>query len=247
MLDLTEHRQSEKEKARTADLLRLLPRGRKSVLDVGARDGHFSRLLTDYFDEVTALDLQKPGFEFPRVTTVAGDVTRLPFPASSFDSVFCTEVLEHIPALEEACRELMRVARHEIVIGVPYRQDIRVGRTTCRQCGQINPPWAHVNTFDEPKLRRLFSGMVVKATCFVGTNNAVTNPFSMMLMDMGGNPWGTYDQEEPCTYCGAAMAAPNGRPAMSRVCSAVALRLNQLQSVMTPPHASWIHMVFSNS
>jgi len=243
MSDLSQYRQSAQEQARTADLLRLLPRGRKSVLDVGARDGHFSRLLTESFAEVTALDLEKPAFEIPRVTTVAGDITNLPFPDASFDCVFCAEVLEHIPALQQACRELMRVARHEIVIGVPFRQDTRVSRTTCRKCGTINPPWAHVNTFDEAKLRSLFPGMTLRSTSFVGSNNDVTNPLATALMDWAGNPWGTYDQDEPCIHCGAALVAPNGRSALSRVCSGIALRLNRMQAAMSQPHANWIHVV----
>jgi SAM-dependent methyltransferase len=245
MSDLQQYRQSEQEKARSADLFRLLPRGRKSVLDIGARDGYFSRLLTDHFDQVTALDLEKPAFEYSRVTTVAGDITKLQFPDSSFDCVFCAEVLEHISALDQACRELARVTRHEIVIGVPFRQDTRCGRTTCRQCGKINPPWAHVNTFDEPKLRRLFPGMTMRDTSFVGTNNEVTNALAAMLMDVAGNPWGTYDQDEPCIHCGAALVAPNGRSPMSRVCSGVAVRLNRLQAAMSNPHANWIHVVFT--
>ncbi len=188
MTGLEQYRQSEREQARSADLLRLLPRGRKSVLDIGARDGYFSQLLTEHFEEVTALDLEKPAFEYPRVTTVAGDITKLQFPDSSFDCVFCAEVLEHIPALEQACRELARVARHEVVIGVPFRQDTRCGRTTCRQCGKSNPPWGHVNNFDEQKLRKLFPELAVRATSFVGSNNEVTNPVSTMLMEMAGNP-----------------------------------------------------------
>ena len=245
MPDLEQYRQSEQEQARSADLLRLLPRGRKSALDIGARDGHFSRLLTEYFNEVTALDLEKPAFQIPRVTAVAGDVTRLQFPDAAFDCVFCAEVLEHIPPLEQACRELARIARHEIIVGVPFRQDTRFGRTTCSRCGKINPPWAHVNTFDEQKLRTLFPGLSVRDTSFVGSNNEVTNPLATMLMDLAGNPWGTYDQDEPCIHCGTALVAPNGRTAMSRVLSGVAVRLNRLQAAMSRPHANWIHMVFT--
>ena len=98
------------------------------MLDIGARDGHFSRLLTKYFLSVTALDVILPAFECPRVRRIAGDVTNLPFADASIDCVFCTEVLEHVPDLEKACQEIARVARHEVIIGVPYRQDIRIGR-----------------------------------------------------------------------------------------------------------------------
>ncbi len=61
--NLEKYRASEDERTRTEDLLRLLPRSRRSVLDIGARDGHFSRLLTEHFPEVTALELQRPRFD----------------------------------------------------------------------------------------------------------------------------------------------------------------------------------------
>ena len=58
--------------------------------------------------------------------TVAGDATKFEFACNSFDCVFCTEVLEHIPELQRACNEIVRIARHEIIVGVPFEQDPRV-------------------------------------------------------------------------------------------------------------------------
>ena len=245
MSDLEQYRASEEEKARTADLLRVLPNGRRSVLDIGARDGHFSRLLTEHFAEVTALDLQRPRFEFPQVVTIAGDVTKLDFAADSFDCVFCAEVLEHIPGLQGACKEIVRIARNEIIIGVPFRQDLRFGRTTCRACGRTNPPWGHVNSFEEDRLSSLFSGLRVISRSFVGATTAATNPLSAFLMDLAGNPWGTYNQEEPCIHCGAKLIPPESRQIGQKVCSAIAARINRLQALFTRPHANWIHLVFS--
>jgi len=248
MTDLERYRASESEKARTEDLLRILPRGRSSVLEIGARDGHFSRLLTQYFTTVTALDLQKPPFEYPRVVPVAGDVTKLDFRDDSFDCVFCAEVLEHIPDVRKACSEIITVAKHEIVIGVPFKQDTRVGRTNCRACGNTNPPWGHVHSFDEDRILRLFSGLKVISKSFVGTNKRATNPISTLLMDMAGNPWGSYDQEEPCIHCGAKLIAPpTNRGVGSRICSALAARIERVQNLFTQPHGNWIHLVFSKS
>ena len=244
MTGLEQYRASEQEKARTNDLLRLVPRGWRSVLDIGARDGHFSRLLAEYFDEVTALDLQRPEFKFDRVTTTAGDVTRLQFDNESFDCVFCTEVLEHIPDIRKACQEIARVARHAIVVGVPFKQDIRIGRVTCRSCGKVGPPWGHVNSFDEGRLLRLFPGMKVVLKSFVGSEAGKTNPISTLLMDLAGNPWGTYDQEEPCIYCGSKLMPPN-RKTWQKACSALASGINQFQAISNRPHGIWIHLVFS--
>lgn len=242
---IDKYRASDSERARTADLLRILPKGRSSVLDIGARDGHFSRLLTEHFTEVTALDLQKPNFTFDRVRTVAGNVCKLDFPDNSFDCVFCAEVLEHVPGLDTACREIVRVAKHEIVIGVPFQQDIRLGRTTCHKCGKTNPPWGHINSFTASRLERLFSGTRLVTKSFVGSNAETTNLLSTLLMDLGGNPWGTYSQDEPCIHCEATLIAPRQRSLTQKICSAIAARLNRIQSRFTQPHGNWIHVVFS--
>src|ERR1700681_778186 len=117
---LAGYRNSPAEIARARDLMDIVPKNLSTVLDIGARDGHFSHLLTEHFESVTALDLTMPQFHFDRVLPVQGDATKLQFPDNYFDVVFCAEVLEHIPALDEACSEIARVARHAVVIGVPY-------------------------------------------------------------------------------------------------------------------------------
>jgi SAM-dependent methyltransferase len=248
MGDLLEHRATPSEKRRSEDLMRLLPKNRSSVLDVGARDGYFSLLMAEHFARVVALDLHPPAIRHPGVTALAGDATALCFPDRSFDCVFCAEVLEHIPALERACREIARVARYEILIGTPFRQDIRLGRTTCRACGHTNPPWGHLRSFDELELRRLFPGFEVVAKSFVGSVREVTNPLSVLLMDLAGNPWGTYQQDEPCVRCGAKLTAPPAkRTWRSRICSGLAGRINLLQSVLVRPRAKWIHLLFARN
>ena len=243
-MDVDKYRLTAAEKARTADLMGMIPKGRRTVLEIGARDGYFSRLLAGLFDEVTALDLEKPTFEIPGVTTVQGDVTRLEFPDASFDCVVCTEVLEHVADLERAASEIRRVAGQDVVIGVPYRQDTRVGRTTCGTCGRINPPWGHVNEFDEAKLETLFAPLEPVAKSLVGQNRVRTNALSARLLDLAGNPWGTYDQDEPCLHCGSPIVPPASRSIAGRAMSVAGLGLQKFQSRWYKPHANWIHMTF---
>jgi SAM-dependent methyltransferase len=242
--ELADYRNSPAEIARTRDLLAIVPKNLSSVLDVGARDGHFSRLLTDHFESVTALDLTMPRFDFERVQPVQGDVTKLQFPDDNFDVVFCAEVLEHVPALQKACSEIERVARHVVVIGVPYRQDTRLGRTTCNHCGKGNPPWGHVNIFDEYKVSSLFPECLPIRTSFVGSTSDRTNSLSAWLMDLAGNPWGVYEQDEPCIHCGQQMTRPTSPSFGERLIAAMAQRLNQVQSRFSPMHPNWIHVVF---
>lgn len=236
----------EMEARRVGSLLDLLPKGRRTLLDVGARDGRVSRLLTRHFDTVVAIDLKKPSICEERVVPMAGDATRLPLRDDSFDTVLCSEVLEHIPPglLQTACDEISRVARYDVVIGVPFRQDTRIGRTTCLACGRKNPPWGHVNTFDEKRLANLFPRLTPVATRFVERTRHSTNTLAAFLMDLGGNPWGTYEQQEPCIFCGANLAPPKNRSLFQMGCSKLGYWLHALQQPFVAQRPNWIHMVF---
>ena len=244
-MDLTEYRNNAAEKARVGDLISLLPAAGESVLDIGARDGFISRLLTNHFSKVTALDLEMPSIDHERIQCVKGDITDLHFPDAAFSLVFCAEVLEHIPPhlLELACREMARVSKEHVLVGVPYKQDIRVGRTNCGACGKISPPWGHVNRFDEDRLSKLFPGFVVAKTSFVGESDSQTNPLSCALMDAAGNPYGTYSQEEPCVHCGAKLTGPKERSLFQKVLTKAAFITLSAQKPFVKPHPNWIHVL----
>lgn len=242
-MNLEQYRASAAEQLRTADLLKRMPNSGGQALDIGARDGHFSRLLADRFDKVVALDLVRPTIIHPRVENVEGNAARMPFADGSFDLVFCAEVLEHIPTalLRNVCQEIERVANGHILIGVPYKQDIRIGRATCYSCGHVNPPWGHVNSFDEVKLSSLFKRCKVAEVSFVGTNSSRTNAVSAALMDFAGNPFGTYDQEEACIHCGRRLIPPPRRSVAQRAATRLAHWSRKASEWMASPHGNWMH------
>lgn len=245
-MDLADYRNREPEKKRTADLMALLPGDLDSALDIGARDGFISKLLAGHFPNVTALDLERPRIDDGRIHCVKGDVTGLNFPDDSFDLVFCAEVLEHIPTrtLDKACSELSRVTREYLLIGVPYKQDLRAGRSTCYTCGKKNPPWGHVNSFDENRLKELFPALEVTRLSYVGETDVVTNCFSTFLTDMAGNPYGAYTQEEPCVHCGAALKSPPERKLWQKAFTKIAWYANEVQKAFCKRHPKWIHALF---
>ena len=244
-MGIVEYRNSASEKARIADLMRYVPANAANALDIGARDGFISRLLADRIASVTALDLAMPVIEHERIHCVQGDVTALCCGDLEFDFVVCAEVLEHMPgaALTRACNELSRVSRRHLLIGVPYKQDIRLGRATCNSCGGKCPPWGHVNSFDERRLGSLFATFNVVETSFVGTAAPGTNFLSAWLMDLAGNPNGTYGQEWPCVHCGAKLTMPPERSVFQKVCTRVAYIVRNIQVRFSSPQANWIHML----
>ncbi len=251
-MDLTRYRESDSEKKRTEDLMRLIrlvSDKSKKVLDIGARDGYFSKLMAEHFENVTALDLKKPSIHHKNVYCVGGDITDLKFSDNSFDIVFCAEVLEHIPIqlLDRACSELTRVSGNFLLIGVPYKQDIRIGRTTCYSCGEKNPPWGHVNCFDRNRLTELFPLFNVNKNTFVGKTDTCTNFISTFFMDLGGNPYGTYMQEEVCIHCGRKLKSPPGRNLLEKIFTKAAFYTRNIQKPFFRVHPKWIHILFEKT
>jgi hypothetical protein len=245
-VNLESYRNSPIEQTRVSSLLRLVPEGTRSCVDIGARDGFISCLLADRVDQVTALDLEQPRIDDNRIRCVQGNAEALAFRDDEIDLVFCAEVLEHVPSpiLEKACGEMARVARSHVLIGVPYKQDTRLGRTTCRNCGAKNPPWGHVNSFDEQRLHRLFPGLEPEAVEFVGQAESPTNALSVWLMDRAGNPYGTYDQDERCVHCGAGLKAPAARTLPQRLYTRAAVLTRVALNRWAAPHANWIHVLY---
>lgn len=244
---LTEYRSSPAEQHRISDLFSMLPSGGANAVDIGARDCYLARKLAERFEKVVALDLERPDVQHPGIEPIAGNVVSLPFGDSQFDAVLCAEVLEHIPEdlLVKACSEIARVAKDKVIIGVPYRQDLRSGRTTCQSCGKSNPPWGHINSFDENRLKSLFNTLVLERISFVGMSNDSTNPLSVALLDYAGNPFGTWQQDEPCVHCGASIGLPGERSLSQRLSTRLAFILNKLQARFVTPHGNWIHVLFS--
>lgn len=247
-MDLSEYRKSTSELGRADDLIKHIKSASKcddAALDIGARDGHFSRILAEFFERVTALDLRKPSITHKKIVCVQGNITNLDFDDDTFHLVFCAEVLEHISPelLLKACSELSRVSKLFLLIGVPYKQDIRVGRTTCYSCGGKNPPWGHVNSFDEKKLKDLFPNHIINDISFVGETRYRTNVISMFLMDLAGNPYGTYSQEEGCVHCGKKLIMPPERNLVQKILTRAAFYLLNFQKRFVKPHPNWIHIL----
>lgn len=232
------------EQLRLRNIVDLVPKGRSSLLDVGARDCWVSAALVPHFQTIVAVDLECPPVNIPGITAMRGDATRLDFPDRAFDTVVCAEVLEHIPQrlLRYACRELCRVAKYDVVIGTPYRQDTRVGRATCQNCRSINPPWGHVNVFDEDVLGSLFAPLKVTSSTVFGKTKDRTNWMASKLMDMAGNPWGAYTG--PCLTCNEPLLPPIERPVWRRACGTLGHLLTTGQQCLIKPKPIWVYMVF---
>jgi ubiquinone/menaquinone biosynthesis C-methylase UbiE len=98
-------------------VLEMTPARPGRVLDIGAGPGVFTRQLLDRGASCWVVDLSsqmvatarrqfagKPGAMF-----IVGDIDRLPFADGSFDVALCVGVLQYLPSIDVALRELARV------------------------------------------------------------------------------------------------------------------------------------------
>lgn len=94
-------------------------RGCRRILDAGCGNGRYTRFLLRQADndaQITSFDYSqgmlrraRQRVRSDRVTHVAADLTRLPYPDQCFDAVVCGWVLEHLPDPRPGLRQLARV------------------------------------------------------------------------------------------------------------------------------------------
>jgi SAM-dependent methyltransferase len=81
------------------------PTGRKRMLHVAPEPVLRERLIGEPLIDYLSADLEPGGAD------VQMDITAIDFPADSFDVIYCSHVLEHVPDDALAMRELCRVLR----------------------------------------------------------------------------------------------------------------------------------------
>jgi len=99
-------------------LKEILEVGPISVLEIGVGDG----VVGAYIRQSGGIAYTCADYAADTKPDVVADVRSLPMADGSFDVVCAYEVLEHLPFddFEKAVSELVRVARHRIIISVPH-------------------------------------------------------------------------------------------------------------------------------
>jgi len=232
------HDLSELELERITAIIGIIPPDVTTVLEVGCGDG---RILQRLPKQLRAIGLDYSHSSVSRLPRggVCASLEKLPFPDRSFDLLLCCEVLEHLPdqMFERALHELGRVARKYVVISVPYKEDLRLHRTRCSDCGSIFHVWGHVRRFTNRGLDGLFDGFVVGSTGFVGKRSPYYLPIVLNLNQRYGNRWADWERTSMCPQCGSTDFRRAPRNAVTIACGVI----NLLTSWLVPvSQKNWV-------
>ncbi len=132
----------------------------KSVLDAGCGEGYTVKYLAERNRgwKLTGVDLSEQAIAYAqmqlgeRARFRIGSVYKLPFSDRSFDTVVCSEVLEHLDEPDRAMAELKRVARNAVVITVPREPYFQWLNNVGQRLG-LSPDPAHVNFWNKDQFQ----------------------------------------------------------------------------------------------
>lgn len=99
--------------------------GTLRILDAGTGSGILLNMLSLRYDNMRFIGLdnnsQISELKIPNTEFVVGDIKEEPFKSSTFDIVYCLDVLEHVSELDEAIEEIKRVLRNggQLIVSVP--------------------------------------------------------------------------------------------------------------------------------
>ncbi len=155
-----------------------IPSATTSVLDVGSGSAWLAKKFqgSDTFlcsMDATIINTSKAleKYPSPKHTAVVADAFRLPFKPGSFDCVVAAEIIEHVPDPKAFVHSLLKVIKPTgtLIISTPYKEVIKYA--LCIHCNQRTPYNAHLHSFDEDKLRSLFTDEKISLFCWKAFNN----------------------------------------------------------------------------
>ncbi len=162
----TEGRPTDMNAASLRHILKNTDAASETLLDVGCGKGYLLKtLLTEKNYKLTGCEIHNHLGDM-NVDFVSGFAENLPFPDKSFDIVTCTHTIEHIINIQEAIKELKRVAKKQLIIVTPkqkyyfYTLDLHVWFFPAKEylikeiglenytCEDIKGDWVYVGYMD---------------------------------------------------------------------------------------------------
>lgn len=101
-----------------------------TVLDIACGRGYLAKRITEKLNcKVVGVDFNISNelleIHSDDLNFIEGDVTKIPFPDNSFDTVTCTHTLEHVLDIQQGIRELRRVCKRKLIVVLPKQREYK--------------------------------------------------------------------------------------------------------------------------
>ncbi|MEJ2005069.1 MAG: class I SAM-dependent methyltransferase, partial [Cyclobacteriaceae bacterium] len=150
-------------------LLDLIPDDVHSIIDIGCGNGLITNKLNEKYN-VLGCDVNSSKLRYVKGPKLQASCDDIPREDRSFDMVFSSEMLEHLPErlYRDTLKEFSRLAESYVLITVPYNEDLHKLEVKCGSCGQIYHKNGHLRSFDETSFNDKFSGFKTVYTSLYG-------------------------------------------------------------------------------
>ena len=128
----------------------------RTILDAGAGSGDLMKVVKQKFPnlKVFGVDIAPKSKGI-----IKCDVVHMPFKHDAFDTIFCTEVIEHV-SHEIAIgmlKEMNKIMKTDgkLVLTTPFNETLSENMITCPNCRTTFHRWGHQQSFTEERMREL--------------------------------------------------------------------------------------------
>ena len=186
-----------------------IPNDVQTILDVGCGDGSITNPLGEKW-EVSAIDISTEAVKHltPQIRGYLGSSSAMPFNDVSFDLVFTSELLEHLPdsIFENTISELKRVTKKYIFISVPNNEKLRRRFTRCYNCKTEYHLYLHYRSFNAHTLKELFSEFEVIDQTECGVMETPSSNLISLIKNKIGSIYAFVDSVDLiCPHCSSVL------------------------------------------
>lgn len=146
-----------RDKRKLEMLFEVMPEDVRSIIDIGCGNGLITNELNQKYD-VLGVDINASKLKYVEGPSLQSSCDSIDRPDRSFDLVFSSEMLEHLPEdlYHRTLKEFERLAKKYILLTVPNQESLTKLEVRCGNCGKNYHKNGHLRSFTTASFEKSF-------------------------------------------------------------------------------------------